>query len=117
MQITFARYGGWNFRGFDIANHFSEWAGGTDDGHPDYSKFPTREQQAHFCSAYLEESGVEVTKDSINELLDEIAPFIQVSHLFWALWAVNQAGSEGCEDFPYLSYARARMKEFRRRVD
>ena len=38
---------------FDIANHFNEYAGGTDDGHPDYSKFPSEgETKIHifkFC--------------------------------------------------------------------
>ena len=32
-------YGGYNFRAFDIANHFNEWAGGTEDGITDYTRF------------------------------------------------------------------------------
>ena len=32
LKLIDFEYGGPNYRAFDIANHFNEWAGGTDDG-------------------------------------------------------------------------------------
>ena len=49
-------YGGCNYRGFDIANHWNEWAGGTQasmNGVPDYRDFPSQEEQLAFCQAYI----------------------------------------------------------------
>eukprot|EP01052_Picozoa_sp_SAG31_P021252 SAG31_NODE_1634_length_7683_cov_10.287843_3_plen_455_part_00 len=117
-------YGGTNFRGFDIANHFNEWAGGTDDvpdgsysgykpGVADYSRFPTLEQQRVFCEAYLTEfEGQKPSPAQVDSLLEEAAQFVLVNHWYWGLWAINQARDEGCEEFPYLTYARSRIDEY-----
>jgi len=59
MLIDF-EYGGCNYRGFDIANHWNEWAGGTQaemNGTPEYTDFPSKEQQVTFCEAYLSSIG------------------------------------------------------------
>eukprot|EP01046_Picozoa_sp_COSAG06_P044891 COSAG06_NODE_6121_length_3099_cov_1.673000_2_plen_157_part_00 len=99
-----------NFRGFDIANHFNEWAGGTDTGEPDYSKFPTAEQQERFCAAYLTE--MQGSADGTAELVEEASKFVLADHWYWGLWAVNQARDEGCDDFAYLTYAQRRIGEY-----
>ncbi|CAM8908612.1 unnamed protein product [Rhodiola kirilowii] len=39
-------YGSYNYRGFDIGNHFNEYAG----YECDYSLYPTKEEQDHFLS-------------------------------------------------------------------
>jgi ethanolamine kinase len=49
-------YGGCNFRGFDIANHWNEWAGGTQaemNGRCEYERFPSGAQQYAFAESYL----------------------------------------------------------------
>ena len=44
-----------------------------------------------------------------NEDLGEVELFVEVDNFFWGLWAVVQAGAEGCDDFPYLTYAHNRL--------
>ncbi|KAH7848369.1 hypothetical protein Vadar_002024 [Vaccinium darrowii] len=43
-------YGSYNYRGFDIGNHFNEYAGYDCD----YSLYPTKDEQYHFLRHYLE---------------------------------------------------------------
>mmetsp|Transcript_1241 Transcript_1241/g.2006 ORF Transcript_1241/g.2006 Transcript_1241/m.2006 type:complete len:369 (-) Transcript_1241:50-1156(-) len=116
IQLIDFEYGGWNYVGFDIANHFNEWAGGTDNGKPEYSKFPTKDQQRRFVEAYVEALSTgneEVTDDIVQNLLDEVHAFVLANHLYWGLWAVNQASAEGCEEFDYLLYAANRFQQYR----
>ena len=40
------------------------------------------------------------------------SPHIMVNHLYWGLWAVNQAAEEGCDEFDYLTYAANRLNEY-----
>ena len=103
-------YGGYNFRAFDIANHFNEWAGGTEDGITDYSRFPNPTQQRTFVRAYLEAyDGAAPSEAAVEALIGEVELFVEVDNFFWGLWAVVQAGAEGCDDFPYLTYAHNRL--------
>ena len=109
IQLIDFEYGGYNFAAFDIANHFNEWAGGTDNGKPIYSKFPTREQREFFLQSYL---GPGTSPNTLHALLAEVDAFVLVNHLYWGLWAVNQAKAEGCLGFDYLLYASNRIKRF-----
>lgn len=106
-------YGGCNYRGFDIANHWNEWAGGTQkemNGVPEYERFPTSEQQRAFCSAYLLEA---VGDDSgVEALLAESNKFVLANHWYWGLWAVNQAVIEGTAEFDYVRYAEERIRRY-----
>lgn len=44
----------YNFRGFDIGNHFCEYSGYV----PDYDKtYPSKERQLHFLRAYVQALG------------------------------------------------------------
>ncbi|KAL7189712.1 hypothetical protein ACSBR1_039367 [Camellia fascicularis] len=53
-------YGSYNYRGFDIGNHFNEYAGYDCD----YSLYPSKEEQYHFFRHYLEpEKAHEVHED------------------------------------------------------
>ena len=55
IQLIDFEYGGINYRAFDIANHFNEYAGGPpDDAVPDYTRLPTPGQQEDFVRRYLE---------------------------------------------------------------
>eukprot|EP00281_Chroomonas_sp_CCMP1168_P018627 CAMPEP_0206221296 /NCGR_PEP_ID=MMETSP0047_2-20121206/5334_1 /ASSEMBLY_ACC=CAM_ASM_000192 /TAXON_ID=195065 /ORGANISM="Chroomonas mesostigmatica_cf, Strain CCMP1168" /LENGTH=362 /DNA_ID=CAMNT_0053644011 /DNA_START=33 /DNA_END=1121 /DNA_ORIENTATION=+ len=110
-------YGGINYRGFDIANHFNEYAGGTDNGYPEYSKFPTEAHMREFCTVYVEELGKagKAAGTTADEVLGEVKIFILVDHLYWGLWAVNMASTQGCAQFPYLMYSRNRLQEYWKR--
>jgi len=124
-------YGGVNYVGFDLANHFNEFAGGTEkkSGEPDYSLFPDESEQRLFIRAYVGEclsmiSNTATTtttaiknededeEEEIQSLLKEVHAFVLVNHLYWGLWAINQAASEGTEKFDYLAYAWHRLNRF-----
>ena len=114
IQLIDFEYGGSNYVAFDIANHFNEYAGGTDDGVPQYCQFPSEEKQRAFIEAYLRAvSGKNPTESELNGLRMEVQAFVLVNHLYWGLWAINQASVEGCCGFDYLLYAKHRIDRYR----
>ena len=127
IQFIDFEYGGVGYAAYDIANHLNEYAGGTsaeDNGVPDYSRFPTRDKQKTFCEEYVREvmryvgensdmeCNQEVESQEVNDFLDDVQKFLLVNHLYWGLWAVNQAAEEGCDGFDYVSFATNRFKQF-----
>lgn len=125
IQLIDFEYGGVNYVSFDIANHFNEHAGGTDEednGVPDYGKFPSEERQEEFVRAYVQAArdGADAAEgdtsedEEVRSLLMEVHAFVLANHLYWGLWAVNQAAMEGCENFDYLEYAKNRFSEYYR---
>ena len=125
IQLIDFEYGGTNYKSFDIANHFNEFAGGTteeENGVADYTLFPTEERQEAFVRAYVRASasngegkGVDDDEDKqVKSLLREVHAFVLANHLYWGLWAVNQAAMEGCDDFDYLTYAACRFDEYKK---
>jgi ethanolamine kinase len=110
-------YGGTNYRGFDIANHWNEWAGGTQEemnGKCEYERFPTNTDQLNFCKAYLNEKNnvLNTSNDEALELVHEANKFVLLNHWFWGLWAVNQVVLEGTDDFDYIKYAESRAEQY-----
>lgn len=122
MLIDF-EYSSYNYRGFDIGNHFCEWM-------YDYSyekfpffrasrhHYPTREQQLHFISSYLAafqsdfKALNDAEKSSIKEdMLVEVNRFALASHFFWGLWSIVQAKISSIE-FGYMDYAQARFDAY-----
>ncbi|XP_067401441.1 choline/ethanolamine kinase isoform X2 [Emydura macquarii macquarii] len=122
MLIDF-EYSSYNYRGFDIGNHFCEWV--YDYTHatwPFYQasleNYPTRQQQLHFIRHYLwEESGRrgDATHEEQarveEEMLTEISRFALASHFFWGLWSILQAKISTIE-FGYLDYAQCRFEAY-----
>ena len=45
VRLIDFEFGGVNYRGFDLATHFSHWAGGAVDGLYDDAAFPSAEEQ------------------------------------------------------------------------
>jgi ethanolamine kinase len=114
IQLIDFEYGGSNYVAFDIANHFNEYAGGTDNGVPQYGQFPSEEKQRAFIEAYLRAvGGKDPTEPEVNALRTEVQAFVLVNHLYWGLWAINQASVEGCCGFDYLLYAKHRIDRYR----
>jgi len=127
-------YSGYNYRGFDIGNHFCEYSGF------DFNKFeetwPNKEQQYIFLNAYLEkdkeyrnslaetgemkESGdcgnTGVTIEEVEELYKEVNQYALGSHLFWGIWAVIQSKYSPI-DFDYLEYAKGRFNGYYKAKD
>lgn len=110
IQLIDFEYGGINYKAFDIANHFNEYAGGTDTGIPNYEWAPTLHQQEEFIQEYINASSC--SDLTLQQLLKQVQTFVMVNHLYWGLWAVNQASTEGCNDFDYLLYASNRMAQY-----
>eukprot|EP00249_Psilotum_nudum_P019045 c27071_g1_i1 orf=658-1773(-) len=104
-------YGSYNYRGYDIANHFAEYAG----FECDYSLYPGRDAQYHFFRHYICPSNPqEVLQDELEQLYVETNFYALASHLFWSLWAIVQAKFSSI-DFDYLDYFFQRYKEYTRR--
>merc|ERR1719223_93578 len=124
IQLIDFEYGGVNFVAFDIANHFNEFAGGTEnkEGQTNYNLFPSETKRRAFISSYLrtaalclqssESEEVEPTEEDIQTMHLEVQAFILANHLYWGLWAVNQAALEGTEEFDYMAYANNRFNQY-----
>lgn len=108
-------YCSYNYRGFELANHFVEWVYDyTYDRHPNFiankEKQPTREQMLAFIQHYLKclptyNPTAEVNYEAI---LSEIKHFMLASHLFWGLWSMVNAKRSQIP-FGYWEYANDRI--------
>ncbi|XP_037308561.2 choline kinase alpha isoform X1 [Pungitius pungitius] len=122
MLIDF-EYSSYNYRGFDIGNHFCEWM-------YDYSceefpffkvnaqAYPSKAQQLLFIESYLREShqGFESLSEEdqmklMEQLHVEVNRFSLASHFFWGLWSIIQARLSTIK-FGYLEYAQARFDAY-----
>jgi ethanolamine kinase len=115
IQLIDFEYGGINYLSYDIANHFNEFAGGTSgNATPDYSQFPTLALQRTFVTEYLMtfNNGTTSSSQQVDCLLQEIKGFVLANHLVWGLWGINQAATEGCEEFDYLQYGTCRIQRY-----
>ncbi|XP_054845236.1 choline/ethanolamine kinase isoform X1 [Eublepharis macularius] len=122
MLIDF-EYSSYNYRGFDIANHFCEWVYNySHDQWPFYKaspeNYPSRHQQLHFVRSYLSEArgkspppSPEEQERMEAEMLLEISRFTLASHFFWGLWSILQAKISTIE-FGYLEYAQCRFEAY-----
>ncbi|XP_069326402.1 choline kinase alpha isoform X3 [Eulemur rufifrons] len=122
MLIDF-EYSSYNYRGFDIGNHFCEWM--YDYNYEKYPffrasmrKYPTKKQQLHFISSYLaafqndfENLSSEEKSIIKEEMLLEVNRFALASHFFWGLWSIVQAKISSIE-FGYMDYAQARFDAY-----
>ncbi|XP_044135837.1 choline/ethanolamine kinase isoform X1 [Bufo gargarizans] len=119
MLIDF-EYSSYNYRGFDVGNHFCEWVYNYHhDEWPFYkaqlSNYPTREQQLHFLRSYLLESCPELGEEErcaeAAAMVTEVNRFALASHFFWGLWSILQAKMSTIE-FGYLDYALSRFDAY-----
>ena len=119
LEMVFVdfEYSNYNYRGFDIGNHFCEFSGF------DYSvfeqKWPNKRQQLFFLNAYLDRerelAGVLLDeKDQriqLESLYVEVNQYALASHLFWGLWACIQYNFSSV-DFDYIKYAIGRFDAY-----
>ncbi|CAH6793451.1 Chka [Phodopus roborovskii] len=122
MLIDF-EYSSYNYRGFDIGNHFCEWMYDyTYEKYPFFraniQKYPTRKQQLHFISSYLaafqndfESLSSEEQSATKEDMLLEVNRFALASHFLWGLWSIVQAKISSIE-FGYMEYAQARFDAY-----
>lgn len=111
MQFIDFEYGSYNYRGFDFANHWCEYAGFEGD----YIRYPDRKQQTKFVTGYLQQTGTATpAADQVEQLIVEGNVLALVSHQFWGTWALIQARYSAI-DFDYMEYSSMRWDEYQRR--
>ncbi|KAG6583004.1 Choline/ethanolamine kinase [Phytophthora cinnamomi] len=115
-------YTSYNPRGYDLGNHFCEWAYDyhkTVNAHlGDFTKYPTEEQQRNFCRAYLAgKDGDEndVSESDVEQLRLEANTYALLSHVFWTIWGYIQAAQSEI-NFDFLGYAKCRYEVFKARM-
>ncbi|KAJ2683390.1 hypothetical protein GGH99_004378 [Coemansia sp. RSA 1285] len=136
LVVVDFEYAGYNYRGFDIANHFCEWMADYHHAtHPhllDPARYPTDAQRRAFlrtyvrakafvdanvradarspelCSATVSDASV---RAEVERLDREVARFVPASHLHWGVWGLLQACSSEI-DFDYAAYAAQRLSMF-----
>eukprot|EP00455_Lapot_gusevi_P014039 TRINITY_DN1694_c0_g2_i6.p1 TRINITY_DN1694_c0_g2~~TRINITY_DN1694_c0_g2_i6.p1 ORF type:complete len:345 (+),score=63.97 TRINITY_DN1694_c0_g2_i6:93-1127(+) len=102
-------YSFYNYREFDIANHFCECCG----FNCDWSQFPDEPKQKTFLACYLAESLHLPSPDAVpaattDSLYSNMQPWCLMPHLFWGIWAIVQSRYSPI-DFDYLSYSKLRL--------
>ncbi|XP_060175642.1 probable ethanolamine kinase isoform X1 [Lycium barbarum] len=106
-------YGSYNYRGFDIGNHFNEYAGYDCD----YTLYPSKDEQFHFFRHYLDSDRPnEISDKDLDALYVETSSYMLASHLYWALWALIQAKMSPI-DFDYISYFFRRYNEYKKQKE
>jgi len=132
-------FAGYNYRAFDIANHFNEWM--YDYGRKDFpfyhrntDKYPSMKEQERWVRTYIktfleqhqmqQENNRGPAETSILEekyfqeshILSEIAVFSLASHFLWTLWSLKQAQNSNIP-FAYYSFARDRLEDYSEHKD
>lgn len=116
-------YCSYNFRAFDIANHFCEWC--FDYCNPEYPHFFAREgeypsisQQLNFIRSYLKnfdstckETEIPIEVNNEDHLLEEVLIFTLASHFLWTLWGMVNAQNSQIQ-FGYWEYGKARWDAY-----
>ncbi|KAK8535174.1 hypothetical protein V6N13_081313 [Hibiscus sabdariffa] len=106
-------YWSYNYRGYDIGNHFNEYAGYDCD----YILYPSKDEQYHFFRHYLQpEKPYEVSEKELETLYVESNTFMLASHIYWALWALIQARMSPI-DFDYIKYFFLRYNEYKKQKE
>lgn len=121
LMIIDFEYCAYNYRAFDMANHFLEWTYDYSNNRFPYfyyhpSNYPTEQQIDDFLTIYLKNSEHTETDISVvdekKQLLEEIALFNLASHLFWGIWAIVNINQD--IEFGYFEYADIRLNEYLR---
>eukprot|EP01134_Creolimax_fragrantissima_P002060 CFRG2060T1 len=105
-------YGNYSYRGFDVGNHFCEFAGMEDP--VDYSLYPSEQFQREWLRNYLSEYRHKqdfVTDEDVDTLYREVNKFALAAHIYWGVWSLVQAKFSDI-DFDYGAYSRIRFKEY-----
>ncbi|KAJ8668303.1 hypothetical protein QAD02_009966 [Eretmocerus hayati] len=114
-KVTFIdfEYAAYNNQAFDIANHFSEFAG---VDNPDFSLYPDEEFQKSWLRIYLQtyKKTSDVSEDDVADLYRQVNQFVLLTHFFWGCWSLIQS-ENSLIDFDFLEYAAIRFNEYFKR--
>ena len=106
-QFIDYEYADYNTRGFDLGNHFNEYAGFD----LDVSRYPNRKQQMVFINAYLDTwygSNTRPMAEEPEQLYREANQWSLVSHLLWGIWGLMQSVNSSI-DFDFMAYSNTRL--------
>ena len=112
VELIDYEYSGYNYRAFDLANHFNEWCG----FECIWENFPNEDTQKRFVKEYLEafygdkKNEIDFEKE-INRLVEDIKWFDLASNYYWGTWAFIQSALS-LIDFNYCDYGRRRFKRY-----
>ncbi|CAI7798930.1 unnamed protein product [Closterium sp. NIES-53] len=113
MHMIDFEYAAYNPRGYDIANHFCEYAG----FECEYSRFPSKAHQLDFFRHYLHPTAPEkASQVELDRLYLEVNAFTLASHFFWCLWSLIQAKYSAI-DFDYMDYFFVRYGVYQKRKE
>lgn len=106
-------YCAYNYRSYEIANHFMEWIFDYKvSEHPYFSvypeQYPTLKQQKDLVEHYLTLVG---SDESVDDVVEEIANFTLGSHLLWSIWGLLN-GKTSKITFGYWEYAAERLQMY-----
>merc|ERR550534_2017650 len=134
-------YAAYNYRGFDISQHFNEYCYDYDvEEFPHFVKdveaYPNREQQMSFFRSYLKtrskrtrreyqrsRKGSSISEDDIEsdvadvdeaeleDLYRETNVFSLFTHLVWSLWSLRQASLSQIQ-FGFVEYGVSRLQHY-----
>ena len=104
-------------RGFDVGNHWCEYAGLDCE----WGRYPEEGVRTAWARAYLTEAArlagrAQPSDADVTALVTEGDAYSLASHLFWCAWACVQARVSAV-DFDYASYAASRLAECESRMD
>lgn len=114
-------YGDYNYREYDIANHFNEFVGmGDENGFLDYPKYyPSKEFQLRWIKDYLRElnktnegNNKDPSYSEVEDLQMLVNRFRPLPNLMWGIWALIQS-KYSTIDFDFLDYAIQRLGEYK----
>ncbi|KAJ1662985.1 hypothetical protein EV178_005396 [Coemansia sp. RSA 1646] len=143
LEIVDVEFSGYSYRGFDIANHFTEWMANYTSEYPhvlDPAQYPTVEQRHAFLRTYVltkasidagmkadsagcaeELRAIGLSEDQIHKevaALDrEVALFVPAAHLHLAVRGLLKVCCYAEMDFDYVSYTAQRLSIFLDQVD
>ena len=114
IELIDFEYSGYNYRAFDIVNHFNEWCGFD----LNWDNFPNEDTQRRFLKAYLNsfyEGEKNINSKDINleidGLIEDIKWFDLASNYYWGVWALIQAALSNI-DFNYCEYGNERFRRY-----
>ena len=111
VEVIDYEYSAYNYRAFDIVNHFNEWCGFD----LNWDNFPNEDTQRRFLKVYFEtyyDSKEEINiNEKIETMLEDIKWFDLASNFYWGVWSLIQAALS-IIDFNYNEYANLRFKRY-----
>ncbi|XP_014240177.1 choline/ethanolamine kinase isoform X1 [Cimex lectularius] len=116
-------YCSYNYRGFDLANHFIEWTYDyTNKEYPHYTanseNYPSEDSMRLFIEKYLSTMYPDgkINKPEVNNvktMITEVKHYTLASHLLWCLWSIVNARTSSIP-FGYWEYALERFTSYKK---